>query len=222
MADKPGKKLEIVVKCDLDGSIDAVRQGLSSIKVPQVHIETISSGVGPISKSNLMMAVTGSKLVIGFNVGLMPKLEQFVKENGIEVRLYRVIYRLIDDMRKIAESLIVHEPVERITGRAKIIALFKGGRKDTIVGCEVLEGTLKLGDPFQVISAMGPIYSGNIRSMEIEKKPVKQADVGQQVGIKIAGFTQGRVGDFLECREMVRAKATSAWQPRGDVIYAVG
>lgn len=216
------KKLEIVVKCDLDGSIDAVRQSLAGIEVSAVRIEVIEAGVGPISKSDLMMASTGSKLVIGFNVGLMPKLESFVKENEIEVRLYQVIYGLIEDVRKIAESLIVPEPVEKVTGRAKIIAVFKAGRKDIIVGCEVLEGKLKVGDSFQVISAMGPIYNGNIKSMEVEREPVKQAEVGQQVGIKLSGFTQAKVNDYLESREIVRAKETSMWRPRGEVIHAAG
>lgn len=219
MADKSEPKLEIVVKCDLDGSMDAVRRGLSTIEIPAVRMELIGSGIGPISKSDLMMATTGSKLVIGFNVGLMPKLESFVRENGIEVRLYRVIYRLLEDVHNLAESLIVHEPVERITGRAEIIAVFKAGRKDMIVGCEVLEGRLKVGDSFQVISAMGPIYTGTIQSMEIEKAAVRQAAVGRQVGIKIPGFTQAKVNDLLECREIVRPKETSAWRPRGEIIH---
>lgn len=222
MADKPQKELEIVVKCDLDGSIDAVRQSLSAIEVPAVRIAVIDSGVGPISKSDLMMATTGSKLVIGFNVGLMPKLETFVKENGIEVRLYEVIYRLIEDMKRIAETLVEREPVEKITGRAKIIAVFKATRKETIVGCEVLEGRLKLGDSFQVISAMGPIYTGNIKSLEIDKEPVKQAEAGQQVGIKIPDLIQAKIGDFLECREILRRKETAVWRPRGEIFYAAG
>lgn len=213
------QKLEIVVKCDLDGSIDAVEYGVSSIEVPQVAIRVIDTGVGPISKSDLVMALTGSKLVVGFNVGLMPKLEQFMKDNGIEVRLYKVIYRLIEDLEKIARSLVASEPAEKITARAHVIALFKSSRKGSILGCEVQEGTLRVGAHFQIISAMGPIYSGKIKSLQIENEPVKQAEVGQQVGIKIPDFDKARVGDFIECREAVRAKETTGWRPRGDIIH---
>jgi translation initiation factor IF-2 len=222
-ADAPGgevKKLEIVVKCDSMGVIDAIVTSIADIRVEGVRFDVIHTGVGPVSKSDLLMALTGSKLVVGFNVEVMPKLEQFIRENGLEIRIYRVIYNLTDDLRKIAQSLIPREPKEEILGKGRVIALFKSSSKDIILGCEVLEGTFEVGKDFRVISAMGPIYTGKIDTMQIEKTSVKQARVQQQVGIKIHGIKKVKLGDLVETFRTVSPKDAYIWSPKGDIVYA--
>lgn len=213
------KRLELVVKCDSVGVIDAIVASISDIKVDWVELQVIHSGVGPISKSDLMMALTGSKLVVGFNAELMPKLEQFIRENGLEVRIYKVIYTLTEDLRRIARSLLPQESGEEILGKARVIALFKSGHKDSILGCEVSAGTLGVGKDFRIISAMGPIYTGKIETMQIERKPIKQATANQQVGIKIRGFDKAKLGDLVESFRTVFPKKSYAWSPKGEVIY---
>ena len=94
-----------MLKCDTDGSVEAVSALIANLKAPEAEIKLIQSGVGNVSKQDLLMALTGSKLVIGFNVGVAPKLEQWVKEQGVEVRLYDVIYKLADDLKAIVQSL---------------------------------------------------------------------------------------------------------------------
>ena len=213
------KRLELVVKCDVMGVIDAIVASISNIKVDGIEIEVIHSGVGPISKSDLLMALTGSKLVVGFDVELMPKLEQVIRENGLEVRIYKVIYTLTEDLRRIASSLLPQESGEEILGKARVIALFKSGHKDSILGCEVSAGVLEVGKDFRVISAMGPIYSGRIESMQIERKPIKQATPHQQGGIKIRGFNSAKVGDLVESFRTVSPKKSYVWSPKGEIIY---
>jgi len=215
----PKGRLEIVLKCDSFGTVEAVNALLAAMKVPGVEIKVINSGVGPVSKSDLLMAETGSKLVVGFNVSVMPKLEQWVKEHGAEVRLYNVIYSLADDLRKIAKSFIIPEPEERITGKGRVIALFKSTHRGIILGCEVLEGTLTVGKDFRVITAMGPVYSGKIESLHIESDQVKEAKVGQRVGLKIEEFNRGKIGDFVECFENAGSRKTFAWRPKGDILH---
>ena len=142
------KGLEIVLKCDSVGSLEAVISSLKNLKNPEVEVSAIHTGIGAISKSDLLMALTGSRLVVGFNVSLLPKMEQLSKERGVEVRLYDVIYKLTQDLNEIAKSLIqTDEEKERITGKAKVIALFKSSRRGIILGCEVLEGALLQGKP---------------------------------------------------------------------------
>ncbi len=213
------KKLELVVKCDAVGVIDAIIAAISDIKINGVQLTVIHSGVGPISKSDLLMALTGSKLVLGFEVELMPKLEQFIKENGLEVHLYKVIYHLIEDLKKIGRGLLSVEPKEEIIGKAKIIALFKSRAKDSILGCEITEGTLEVGRNFRVVSAMGPIYTGKIESLQIEKKSVNKAKAGRQVGIKIHGFNKAKLGDLVESFRTEVPKDSFAWSPKGEVVY---
>lgn len=213
------RKLELVVKCDAAGVIDAVIAAIDAIKVDGVRLQVIHSGVGPISKSDLLMAITGSKLVVGFEVDLMPKLELFIKENGLEVRLYKVIYHLVEDLKSIARSLLPVVPREEILGTARVIALFKTSPKDSILGCEILEGTLEVGRTFRVISAMGPIYTGKIESLQIERKSVIRGKAGQQVGIKIRGFNRAALGDVVESFKVYSLGDSLTWAPKGDVIH---
>lgn len=214
-------KLEIVLKCDVAGTAEAISASLSKIEVPGVQIDLIQIGIGKVSKSDVLMARTGSRLVIGFNIDVMPKLKQEIKEFGVEVRLYDTIYKLTEDMRKIAQSLNITPPEEKITGKAKIIATFKPGPKGMVIGCEVLEGAIELGKEFRVITAMGPSYSGKITSLQIEKQNVKSSKPGQQVGIKLVGWNKARVDDLVECFQSLKPKGGGRWKPRSGVVRSI-
>ena len=221
-SDRAGQnKLEIVLKCDVAGTAEAVGASLSEIEVPGVQIDLIQIGIGKVSKSDVLMARTGSKLVIGFNIDIMPKLKQEIKEFGVEVRLYDTIYKLTDDIRKIAQSFNITPPEEKITGKAKIIATFKPGPKGMVIGCEVLEGAIELGKEFRVISAMGPAYFGKITSLQIEKQNVKSGKPGQQVGINLVGWNKARVDDLVECFESLQPKGGGRWKPNSGVVRSV-
>jgi translation initiation factor IF-2 len=213
------KKLELVLKCDSAGSEEAVVASLSALQIPDIELGVIHSDVGSITKSDLLLALTASKLILGFNVGVAPKIEPLCREQGIEVRLYDVIYSLTKDLQSIADGLVTsEEEEEKITGKAKVIALFKSSRKGIILGCEVLEGTLVVGKRFRIVSAMGPIYTGQIESLHIEKDRVKEAKPHQQVGLKVTGLKKGNIGDLVECFEMMKTSSSKFWQPRGGVF----
>lgn len=220
--DRAGQnKLEIVLKCDVAGTAEAIGASLSEIEVPGVQINLIQIGIGKVSKSDVLMARTGSKLVVGFNIDIMPKLKQEIKEFGVEVRLYDTIYKLTEDVRKIAQSFNITPPEEKITGKAKIIATFKPGPKGLVIGCEVLEGAIELGKEFRVITAMGPAYSGKITSLQVEKQNVRSGKPGQQVGIKLVGWNKARVDDLVECFESLKPKGGGRWKPRSGVIRSI-
>jgi translation initiation factor IF-2 len=221
-AGRAGKnKLEIVLKCDVAGTAEAISASLAEIKVPGVEIDLIQTGVGKVSKSDVLMARTGSKLVLGFNVDIMLKLKQEIKEFGVEVRLYDTIYKLTEDVRKIAQSFNIEPPEEKITGKAKVIATFKAGPKGIIIGCEVLEGVIEQGKEFRVITAMGPAYFGKITSLQIEKQNVKSGKPGQQVGIKLVGWNKARVDDLVECFESRKPKGGGPWEPKSGVVRTI-
>jgi translation initiation factor IF-2 len=214
-------KLEIVLKCDVAGTAEAIAASLSEIEVPAVQIDLIQIGIGNVSKSDVLMARTGSKLVIGFNVDIMPKLKHEIKEFGVEVRLYDTIYKLTEDIRKIAKSFNITAPEEKIIGKARVIATFKSSSKGMVIGCEVLEGVIELGKEFRVITVMGPAYFGKITSLQIERKNVKSGKPGQQVGIKLVGWNKARVDDLVECFESRQSKEGAPWKPRSGVVRSV-
>ena len=215
------KKLEVVLKCDVAGTAEAISASLAEINVPGVQIDLIQTGIGNVSKSDVMMARTGSKLVLGFSVDTMPKLEQEIKEYGVEVRLYDTIYRLNEDMRRIAQGFIIKEAEEKITGKAKVIATFRSSPKGVVIGCEVLEGSIESGNDFRVITAMGPAYFGKITSLQIEGQNVKKAKPGQQVGIKLEGWNKAKVDDLVECYESIQQKGAGRWKPRSGIIRSI-
>jgi len=215
---KPDMKLDIVLKADSMGTQEAVVSAIGALQTPGVKIDVIHAEVGHVSKSDLFLAETGSRLVMGLNVDILPKTKEMAKEHQIEVRLHNVIYKFLDDLKQIAESLTLPEEEERVLGKARVIALFSGGKKGIILGCEVLEGRLALGQKFRVISAPGTVYTGTIESLHIEKDAVKEAKLGQQVGVKVEGFKRARAGDIVESYEVERPKKNRRWQPRGDVF----
>ena len=221
-ADRAGQnKLEIVLKCDVAGKAEAIAASLSEIEVSGAQIDLIQIGIGNVSKSDVLMARTGSKLVIGFNVDIMPKLKHEIKEFGVEVRLYDTIYKLTEDIRKIAQSFNITAPEDKITGKAKVIATFKSSSKGMVIGCEVLEGAIELGKKFRVITAMGPAYFGKITSLQIEGRNVKSGKPGQQVGIKLVGWNKARVDDFVECYESQQSKGGGPWKPNSGVVRSI-
>jgi translation initiation factor IF-2 len=215
---EPKRKLDIVLKTDSFGTREAIISAIKSVQTPEVEIGLIQSDIGHVSQKDLFLAETASRLVIGFNVDILAKVKELAKEQQVEVRLYDVIFKLLDDLKKTALSLLPKEEKEKITGRAKVIALFSGGRKSLILGCEVMEGTLALGKKFRVISDPGPVYEGTVESLHIEKSEVKEAKSGQQVGLKILDFKRAKIGDLVECFEAVHPKGPPHWQPRGGVF----
>lgn len=200
-APREPRPLDVVIKADTVGACEAVESALE--KIPGAHrpIRVIHRGVGAVSKSDVLLAATGSRLVLGFGVGTAPKVSAAAREMGVEILLFNVIHDLVD---AVAERLKPSGPVgtpqetEKVVGQGVIIALFKSSRHGIIIGCEIQNGVFRVGSPFRVISAMGPVYAGVIQSMEIDRKPVSEAPKGRQVGIKIPDWKEARVGDLVE------------------------
>jgi len=217
-AQRKKPKLEIVLKCDTVGSVEAVTKGLAAVTVPDLDISVIHSSIGAISKSDVFFAETASRLIVGFQTGVMPLLDKVLREHRVEVRLYDVIYDLIDDIKSVAGNLVPHFPEEQIIGSGKIIALFKSSRKGIILGCEVLEGVFAIGERFRVISAMGPVYEGAIESLHVGDASVKKAVSGQQAGIRIKRISSAKIGDLVESFRPPPTIKAPAWEPTGQII----
>jgi translation initiation factor IF-2 len=211
-----GTKLEIVLKADSEGSLEAAAAAISGITAAGVDIDIIRQGLGAVTTSDAFLAETAGRLIIGFGVDVLSGVEKALRERNVEVRLYDVIYALTEDLKVLAEAILPHGPTEQITGSAKVIALFKSSRRGIIAGCEVTEGRLAVGQHFRIVSAMGPVYSGTMESLHIGEHAVQTASPGQRVGIKLRNFSRIKVGDIVESYHP--QKKVQGWQPTGRVI----
>lgn len=214
-----GPVLSLVVKGDTIGCEEAVSTLLLTGTVPGVRVEILHKGVGDICKSDVLAAAAASRLVIGFNVGVLPRVAELSKEHDVEIRLYSLIYRLQEDITAIAETLLPRPATEEILGSARVIALFKGSRKGIILGCQVEQGRLQVGDRFRVIAAMGPVYEGAITSLHIERDAVNKAMAGQQVGLKIEDFKTAKIGDRVEAYRRESSASKGKWVPSGRIVH---
>jgi translation initiation factor IF-2 len=210
-------RLEVVLKCDSMGSLEAVTSALSEMNLNEVDISVIHRGVGDVSKSDVFLAETSSRLIAGFQVDVLQGMEKTLREHRVEVRLYDIIYRLTADIKAIGQSMTPPESQDQIIGSARVIALFKSSRKGMIIGCEVMQGSLSLGQSFRIISVTGPVYSGTIESIHRGEQAVQKAIPGQQVGIKIRDFNKARIGDLVESFRAIPRKV-QRWEPRGEII----
>lgn len=211
-------RLEIVLKCGSDGSRAAIEKVLREQRTERLEVVIIHSGVGEVNKNDILLAATASRLIVGFEVGVNPHLEEELRRNGVEVRLYLVIYRLVEDLAALEGSLVEEPAAEQLLGQAKVIALFKGHRHGIILGCRVSSGRLAVGERFRVIGAMGPVYEGRIASLHIEKAEVRAALPPQQVGLQIHDFQRAAVGDLVESFRP-GAPPPPVWQPVPGVFH---
>lgn len=209
-------RLDFLLKCDSEGSLEAAEAAIRRIAVPDVEIGIIRKGLGAITSSDVFLAETAGGLIVGFQVDVFPGVEKALREHNVEVRLYDVIYALTEDLEVLARGIIPHVSEEQIMGSAKVIALFKSSRKGIIAGCEILTGRLATGQHFRIISAMGPVYSGTIESLHVGEHAVQTASPGQDVGIRIRNFKGVKVGDIVESYRP--RKKAPAWQPGGGII----
>ncbi len=193
------KMLNVIIKADVQGSVEAIKGALEKIKHPEVQVKVIHTGVGGINESDVMLAAASNAIIIGFNVRPEPKASQAAEREGIDIRLYRVIYEAIDDVKKALEGLLEPEIKERVIGRAEVRAIFPISRIGTIAGCYVLDGVIqRASDGIRVIRDNIVIYEGKIASLKRFKEDVREVQAGYECGILIENFNDIKVGDILE------------------------
>lgn len=211
--DAEAPRLELVLKSDTAGTLEAISAALARTESPGGEVRVVERGIGDVAKSDLLMATTASRLVVGFQVGVRPKVEELAREHGVEVRLYDVIYRLVEEIEETASHLKPCQPKEDVLGRGRVIALFKSSRKGLIIGCDVVEGRFAVGRHFRLIAAPGVVYEGSIDSLHIEQSAVSEAHAGQKVGLKLPDFKRAQLGDWVECYDPPRSARPDVWSP---------
>ena len=200
------KEINVIVKADVNGSSEAVKNSLAKINVEGVKINVIRSSVGGITESDVVLAKASNAIIIGFNIRPNNKIKDKAKEAGVEIRLYDIIYKVVEEMEAAMKGMLDPEYEEHILGNAEIRQIFKFSKVGNIAGSYVTEGVIKRDSKARVIRADVVIYDGKIGSLQREKDSAKEVKKGLECGITIENFNDIKVGDIIESYEMVEIK----------------
>lgn len=200
------KEINVVLKADVRGSEEAVRNALLKIDVEGVKVKVIRSGIGAITESDIVLANASNAIVIGFNVVASNSTKEAAKEYSVEIRQYTIIYKLVEDMEAAMKGMLDPEFEEKTTGTAEIRQLFKFSKVGTIAGCKVTKDIMKNGSKARIIRDGVIIYDGVISSIQREKDSVKEVKEGYECGITIEGYNDLKEGDIIEAYELVEVK----------------
>jgi len=193
------KELNLILKADVQGSIEAVKGALEGIVHPQVKVKVLHASVGGIKESDVMLAAASNAIVIGFTVRPESKAYQTAEREGVDMRLYNIIYEAVDDVKKALEGLLEPTLKEKISGRAEVRQTFPVSRLGTIAGCYVLEGTIsRASDGIRLIRDSIVVYEGKIASLKRFKEDVRDVQAGYECGILIENFNDIKAGDIIE------------------------
>lgn len=206
MGEQKLKELNVIIKADVHGSVEALRQSLEQLGTEEVKVRIIHGAAGNITETDVMLAAASNSIIIGFNVRPDSKSRKAAEEEGVEIRLYRVIYEAIDDVKKATEGLLEPVVTEKVLGRVEVRALFKIPKVGTIAGCYVLEGKITNISNVRVIRDGVAVYEGKLNSLKRFKDDVKEVPQGYECGIGIEKFNDVKEGDILEPYEMVEIK----------------
>ena len=200
------KELNIIIKADAQGSAEALKGSLMKIDIPDVTLNIIRSGVGTITEDDINLADGSSALIIGFNVRPMPQVKASADTKKVQIRLYRIIYDVINDIEAALKGLL--DPVfeEEVTGFAEIRETFKISKVGTIAGCFVTEGYISNQALIRLLREGVIVYEGKLATLKRFKDDVKEVKQGYECGLSIDGFNDIKIGDVIECSVMKEVK----------------
>jgi len=197
-----GKKtLRLVLKCDTQGSVEAISSALGQIESKKVDLEIIHAGVGPISESDILLASASNAVVVGFNIKVENISVTAAKREGVQVKLYSIIYELIDQIRDAMAGLLDPEFRETIIGHAEVKQVFELS-KGIVAGCLVTDGRIARTARARVIRKRQPVYDGGLSTLRRFQDDVKEVRSGLECGIKLGDFSEYHVGDIIECYQL--------------------
>ena len=210
VSDEEVKSLAVIIKADVQGSAEAMKQSLLEIsdkmKDDNVKISIIHSGVGAISEGDVNLAYTSNAIILAFNVKAEPKARQLAERNSIEIRYYRVIYEAIEDIQSALKGMLAPVYKEEIVGHAEVRATFRISGVGTIAGCYVTDGKVARTNKARLIRDNIVVFDGNIASLKREKSDAKDVASGYECGIGLEKYGDIKEGDVIEAYEMIQVK----------------
>lgn len=200
------KELNIILKCDVDGSVEALSDALSKLSTEKIQVRILHKGVGQITESDVLLAAASDAIVVGFNVRPSANARKIAERDQVEIRHYAIIYDAIDEIKAAMEGMLAPETKETIIANVEIRETFKISKVGTIAGCMVLDGTIKRGCKIRIIRDGVVVYTGELATLKRFKDDVKEVSKGYECGLSIKNFNDIKIGDIIEAYEETLVK----------------
>jgi len=201
------KELKLVVKGDVDGSVEALSDSLMKLSTEQIMVTVIHKGVGQITESDVMLASASDAIIVGFQVRPLASVRKLAEQEQIDVRTYSVIYDAIEEIKSAMEGMLAPTFEEKLLGTVEIREVFKITRVGNIAGCMVLEGKVTRNSKIRLLREGVIVHTGELASLRRFKDDVKEVNHGYECGLNLTGYQDIRVGDIIESFERVEVKA---------------
>ena len=208
MGEGKAATVQLVIKADVQGSAEALRDALNKLSTDEVSVKVVSSGVGGITESDVTLAAASRARIIGFNVRADSAARTAMKESGVEVHYYSIIYEAIDDVRAALSGMLAPEIKEQIVGLAQVREVFRSSKFGTVAGCIVVDGYVRRNNPIRVLRDNVVIFEGGLESLRRFKDDVNEVRSGTECGIGVKNYNDVRVGDQIECYSRVEVART--------------
>ena len=202
------QSVNLVIKADVQGSAEALRDSLTKLSNEEVKVDVISSGVGGITESDAALAQASNAIIIGFNVRADAAARKVIAENDLDLNYYSIIYEAIDDVKKAISGLLGTEVKEEIIGLAEVKEVFRSSRLGAIAGCLVVDGVVKRSNPIRVLRDNVVVFQGELESLRRFKDDVKEVQAGTECGIGVKQYNDIKPGDQIECFERYEVART--------------
>jgi translation initiation factor IF-2 len=209
------KEVKVVLKADVQGSIEAIANALTKLSTDSVGVNVISTGVGGITESDVSLAKASSAIVVGFNVRPAGKAQQMAEQEGVDIKLYQVIYDAIDDVKKAMVGMLAPISREKVMGKAEVRQVFTIPKAGTIAGSFVIEGKISRKAQLRLVRDSVVIYTGKVGSLRRFKDDVSEVSQGYECGLSIEGYNDVRQGDIIEAFE-IETIAPTLENPTGE------
>ena len=200
------KEINVILKTDVTGTEEAVKNALEKIQVEDVRVKVIRSSVGAVTESDIVLASASNAIVIGFNVRPSAKTIETAKEYNVDIRLYNIIYKLVEDLEDAMKGMLDPEFEEKVLGQAEVRQLFKFSKVGTIAGCMIIDGVVTNNAKARLIRDGVVVYDGEINSLQREKEQVKEVKKGIECGITLDKFSDIKVNDIIEAYKIEEVK----------------
>ncbi len=203
IGDGKSQTVQVVIKADVQGSAEALKDALQKLSTGEVNVKVVASGVGGITESDVMLAVASRARIIAFNVRADAAARTALKDNGIEIQYYSIIYEAIDDIRAALSGMLAPEIRDQIVGTAQVREVFRSTKFGQVAGCLVMEGFVKRNNPIRVLRDNVVIFEGALESLRRFKDDVNEVRAGTECGIAVKDYNDVRANDQIECFERV-------------------
>jgi translation initiation factor IF-2 len=208
MTEEKAQTIQVVIKADVQGSAEALRDALQKLSTDEVAVKVVASGVGGITESDVMLAAASKARIIGFNVRADATARSAIKDQGVDLRYYSIIYEAIDDLKQALSGLLAPEVREQIVGIAQVRDVFRSSKMGQVAGCLILEGYVRRNNPIRVLRENVVIFEGALESLRRFKDDVNEVRAGTECGIAVKDYNDVRAGDQIECFERVTVTRT--------------